>query len=253
MKRLCWIVLVMAGGLWAAPWLRAQAPASRAGKPSDAEASQKAPVPASGANPFPEDTSNVPVMPSKDTPEKPVIAHDGAASAPLPLPGDELDPVPSPDDAPPEAASVPDVDSDSGSSAGFSSSQSGLESLLPPPGEDQPNKRKKQAKPETQKEEASKDIEVGSYYMDQKDWKGALSRFESAMVLDPDNPEIYWGLALANRHLGNLAEARANYEKVALYDPDSRHGKEAIKALKEPEIANGKNAATSHTAEDAAK
>jgi hypothetical protein len=30
---------------------------------------------------------------------------------------------------------------------------------------------------------------------------------------------------------------------VALYDPDSKHGKESVKALKEPEIANAKKAA----------
>jgi hypothetical protein len=52
-------------------------------------------------------------------------------------------------------------------------------------------------------------------------------------------------LAEADRHLGNLADARANYEKVNEYDPDSRHGKDARKALKEPEIANGKNSAPS--------
>ena len=54
-------------------------------------------------------------------------------------------------------------------------------------------------------------------------------------------------MAEANRHLSNLADARANYEKVAEYDPDSRHGKEARKALKEPEIINGKNAAASQS------
>ena len=252
MKRICWIVLVMAGGFWRLRGCGRRRRLPRAGKPSDADASQKPPVPASSANPFPEDTSNVPVMPSKDTPEKQVIAHDGAASAPLPLPGDELDPVRSPDDTPPEAASAPDVDSDSGSSAGQLSHGTG-EPAASTGGRSAQQAEKARAKEPTHKEAASKDIEVGSYYLDQKDWKGALSRFASALVLDPENPEIYWGLALANRHLGNLAEARANYEKVALYDPDSRHGKEAIKALKEPEIANGKNAATSHTAEDAAK
>ncbi len=239
MRRICWIVLVMAGGLLAAPWLPAQTPASAPGKPADA--SQKPPVAPSSANPFPEDTSNVPVMPSKNTPETPNVTHDGAASAPLPLPGDEADPVRSPDDAP-EAASVPDADSGTDSS----SSGAGLESLLPKPEDDQPSKKKKPAAQEpTHQEAASKDIEVGIYYLETKNWKGALSRFSSAFVLDPENPDVYWGLAEANRHLGNLADARANYQKVAEYDPDSRHGKEAIKALKEPEIAKGKNAAAS--------
>ena len=83
---------------------------------------------------------------------------------------------------------------------------------------------------------------MGSYYLDTKNWKGALSRFESALILDPENPDVFWGLAEANRHLGQLADARTNYEKVVDFDPESRHGKDARKALKEPEIANGKNA-----------
>jgi hypothetical protein len=236
------ITLVMACGLLTIPLLLAQTPASAPDKPTDA--SQKPPAAPSSANPFPEDTSTVPVMPSKNTPETPNIAHDGAASAPLPLPGDEADPVRSPDDATPDAAGAPDADSNSDSS----SSQAGLESLLPKPDEDQPGKRKKPTEKEpTHQEAASKDIDIGSYYLDRKNWKAALSRFESAMVLDPENPDVYWGLAEADRHLGNLADARANYEKVAEYDPDSRHGKQAIKALKEPEIANGKNAAVSQS------
>ena len=60
------------------------------------------------------------------------------------------------------------------------------------------------------------------------------------MVLDPDNPDVYWGLAEANRHLGNYAAARTNYLKVMEYDPDSKHAKEAKKALNEPELANAK-------------
>jgi hypothetical protein len=72
MKRIYLIVLVMAGGLLAAPWLLAQTPASEPGKPVDAN--QKPPVPPSSANPFPEDTTTVPVMPSKNTPEQQISA-----------------------------------------------------------------------------------------------------------------------------------------------------------------------------------
>ena len=58
------------------------------------------------------------------------------------------------------------------------------------------------------------------------------------MVLAPENPEVYWGLAESQQHMGDFANARANYEKVIEYDPDSKHAKEAKKALKEPEFAN---------------
>jgi len=62
------------------------------------------------------------------------------------------------------------------------------------------------------------------------------------MVLDPENPDVYWGLAEAEQHMGDLADARAHYEKVLDYDPDGPHGKQARKALKDPEIANAKSA-----------
>lgn len=112
--------------------------------------------------------------------------------------------------------------------------------LKPPPDTGKPGKGNKNdadanaPHPEGPKEDES----VGSYYLDQKNWKAALSRFESALVLDPENPDVYWGLGEAERHLGNYANAKAHYMKLVEYDPDSKHGKEAKKLLKEPELAN---------------
>ena len=83
---------------------------------------------------------------------------------------------------------------------------------------------------------------MGKYYLDQKNWRAAQSRFQSALVLAPEDPEVYWGLAESARHLGNFPDARANYEKVIEYDPDSRHAKEAKKALEDPKIENAKAA-----------
>jgi TolA-binding protein len=62
------------------------------------------------------------------------------------------------------------------------------------------------------------------------------------VVLDPENPEVYWGLGEAQRHLGKFAEARASYQKLVEYDPDCKHAKEAKKILKEPEMANAPTA-----------
>ena len=92
-------------------------------------------------------------------------------------------------------------------------------------------------------ETAAEDEKVGEYYLDQKNWKAALSRYESAVVLDPENPEVYWGLGEAQRHLGHLAEARGSYKKLVDYDPDSKHGKEAQKLLNGPELANAAGSA----------
>ena len=90
--------------------------------------------------------------------------------------------------------------------------------------------------------------------MDNKDWKGALSRFESALVLDPENRRFIgvWQRRAASGRFSGMR--RANYQKVAIdYDPGSRHGKDAIKALREPEIANAKKPADGRAAAGTAK
>lgn len=179
-------------------------------------------------------------MPSKDAPALPPGTYSDEDNAidskRLALPLTDFDPVRSPDDAATESESAQELESSS-------SSRAGLDKLVPGPDDDDQSqgKHKKQAaKPPEHVETSAEDIEVGKYYLQTKNWKAALSRFESAMVLAPDEPDVYWGLAESERNLGHFAEARGYYQKVAEYDPDSKHGKEAIKDLKEPEIANAK-------------
>lgn len=239
MKQGLLIVVLVTGCLMTAARVCAQA---AAGQNTPANSGQKPAVtpPKQEANPFPENTSNVPVMPSKGTPALPPGTYGGeggADSGRMALPGDDVDPVRSPDDPVPAA--------DTGSQQDSSSSQAGMDKVLQGVDDDnQPQGKKKKvaAKEPEHQETSSEDLQVGQYYLETKNWKAALSRFESAMVLAPDEPEVYWGLAESERHLGNLTEARGYYQKVAEYDPDSKHGREAIKALKEPEIANAKAA-----------
>jgi tetratricopeptide (TPR) repeat protein len=174
-------------------------------------------------------------MPSKGDVALPEGTDRGETYTRNPLPSEDSDPVRSPDDP---------STSDSGQAQEFSSSQQGMDRLLPSPDDDRTDKKGTlTAKQPTHQEAASNDIDVGNYYVRTKNWRAALSRFQSAMVLDPDNPEVFWGLAETERHLGDLADARTHYQKVVDYDPDSRHGKDARKALKDPEIANAQSAA----------
>jgi cytochrome c-type biogenesis protein CcmH/NrfG len=144
--------------------------------------------------------------------------------------------VRSPEDPGPESGSAQEQES--------SSSLAGMDKLLPKPDDDQPNGRRKLAvKEPTHQESAAGDVDVGKYYLQTRNWRAARSRFESALVLDPENPEVYWGLAESERRLGNFAEARAHYLKLLDYDPEGPHGKEARKALEDPQIANAKSAA----------
>lgn len=178
-------------------------------------------------NPFPGSTTNVPILPSGPPGNVPESANvpETHRSA---FPPEDQDPVASPDEN----------TADSGEVQGFSSSQSGVDDILPPPGP--PEGKNNQGIVTTHQESPANDISVGDYYMSVKNWRAALSRFQSALVLEPDNPDVYWGLAESERHTGDFALAREHYLKVLEYDPGSKHAKEAKKALKAPEIANAK-------------
>jgi hypothetical protein len=249
-KKMIWgytVTLVLAGCLSAAAQTPAQTPAPAPTDPSSQskpattpQAPQQKPQapgqtapavsPPANSNAFPDDTSNVPVVSTNPAAADRVANGDEGRS--MALPGADYDPVRSPDDA----AEPEDV-----TGANSSSSSSGMDKLLPASGGDVPDrKRKLGSKEPTHVEAATEDISVGEYYLERKNWRAALSRFESAMVLAPDNPDVFWGLAEADRHLGDFAAARKYYQTVVDYDPDSRHGKDARKALKEPEIANAK-------------
>jgi tetratricopeptide (TPR) repeat protein len=232
--------------LVAAPWLSAQNSNGGSGQSKPAASSQSAPAqPPSrtkqqnNQNPFPEDTSSVPVMPSRDSSGSLPVPDD--ESTRIPMPAADFDPVRTPE----EAGNAAEAGEQK-----YSSSTAGMSDLMLGPNDDatQPGRKRRtdsesEIEPEHH-ESAKEDENVGSYYLDNKDFKGALSRFESALVLDPDNPDVYWGLAECQRHLGDFAEARANYMKVMEYDPGSRHAKDARKALEDPEFANAKPASS---------
>jgi hypothetical protein len=237
------VALILACSLAVAgPRLSAQTPAGGNSNSSQKKPASSQPAPPSNSNQFPEDESTVPVLPSNNSPNLPPGNFDGSVNGRAVLPAGDVDPVQSPDDS----AAAGGTDTVSGSGSSSSSSLNGMGSLMPGPDDEQPGRggRKQDGIAPEHHETAAEDENVGKYYLDNKDWRAALSRFQSAMVLDPDNPDVYWGLAESNRRLGNYADARSNYLKVIEYDPDSRHAKEAKKALEEPELANAKQSPT---------
>ena len=212
-------------------------PAGAAGQQQSPPA-QFPPKPAD-TNPFPEDTNSVPVLPTA----RPAAELPPTEAAPLAahVEASDSDPVRSPDEPVGEPASGSDRD--------FSSSSAGLERVGPPAEPDTPAGRhgKKQKTDQPEHVETAQEHEnVGAYYLSIKNWRAALSRFQSALVLDPENPNVYWGLAEAQRHLGDLPHARENYGKVMEYDPDSKHAKESKKLLAGPEMAHAGTPPASH-------
>jgi tetratricopeptide (TPR) repeat protein len=229
MRRVIQIGVVLGCCLSTAAVLGGQSvPSSNSQENKPPASSQQAPAQKpKDSNPFPEDTSNIPVVPTTAGPNAappPPSAPDSGVTSLL---HEDTDPIKSPDD--PVAGS--------GSDSGFSSSLQGANDVRIPDEPEKPKRRQK-LEPPPHQETAKDDESVGAYYLDQKNWKAALSRFQSALVLDPENPDVYWGMAEAQRQLGEFASSKANYLKVMEYDPDSKHGKEAKKFLKQPEIAN---------------
>ena len=230
MKLTTHIALTVGCGLLSAVGLLAQAaPPTQQQKPPSQQPAQKP----ADSNPFPDDTTNVPVVPTTAEP----AAAPRAASAPennraetTSLLNNDNDPVHSPDDP---------VDTGSTGADGFSSSLVGSGDVNIPD-EDRPDKhRRGQPQPVVHQVTAKENEDVGTFELGRKNYKAALSRFQSALVTDSENPDVYWGIAEAQRGLGNFADAKANYQKVVDYeDPESKHSKEAKKLLKSPQLAN---------------
>ena len=222
------IALGLGCGLIAAAALHAQsAPPPQKPGPSQQQPAQKPPA---ESNPFPEDTNSVPVVPlSEGTAPAPAApaTERGESAGTTSLLHDDTDPAHSPDDPQPGASG----------SDGFSSSLNGSNDVNIPD-EPRPGKHGKNGdEPLVHQVTAKEDEDVAAFELGRKNWRAALSRYQSALITDTENPDVYWGLAEAQRNLGDYAHAKANYQKVMEYDPDSKHSKEAKKWLKEPEFA----------------
>jgi tetratricopeptide (TPR) repeat protein len=228
MRSKIYIALAVGCGLTMTVGARAQSkPAPVQKPPAQQQPPQKPPA---DANPFPEDTTSVPVVPTTAEPA-PVPAtppaSEGAATTGL-LKND-TDPVHSPDDPA----------TDGSNAEGFSSSLAGTGDVNIPDEERRDKHGRVQQQPAVHQETAKEDESVGEFELNRKNWRAALSRYQSALVNDPENPDVYWGIAEAQRGLGNYAEAKANYQKVVDYDdPESKHSKEAKKLLKSAQLAN---------------
>lgn len=80
---------------------------------------------------------------------------------------------------------------------------------------------------------AKKDANIGDYYMESGNWKGAHERFLEANRSDPGNAEAVFGLAESARHLHLDDEALRNYRLYLSALPNGPHAKEIHKALKQ--------------------
>lgn len=257
-KRLCLVLLLCGGALVQAqssgqqsnpfPDETQQTTKQNASQANPAPAAQKpgssAPTTNSGGteqNPFPGEDANAPVIP---------VGPEGANAAPkhaTPSPTvSDIDPNGDPVRMPEwnDEVSDPAVEEASQeASRGFSSSNTGMQdwstSDTPATRRGKHRKGQQEAVEQTPAQRLQEDLSVGSFYMDQKNWVAAESRFAEAFQMNPEEPKALWGLAVAEQHLQEYAKARQHYELYLSYGMDGREAREARKALKEMPQTNG--------------
>jgi len=81
---------------------------------------------------------------------------------------------------------------------------------------------------------AAKDVEVGQYYLKQKNYRAALERFNDALLYKPKDAEATIGLAQTQDKLGLSTPAYENYRvylEILPSGPMAKQAQEAIKRL----------------------
>lgn len=99
---------------------------------------------------------------------------------------------------------------------------------------------------------AAKDVEVGEFYLKQKNYRAALERFNDALLYKPNDAEATFGLAVTQEKLDLFAKARASYSKYLELLPEGPKAKECRDALKRLESRGATATATDEAAKKAA-
>lgn len=224
-----------------APASKPNAPATTAPKsfPFPGETQEQAPNPSSVSTPSQSPNNGPTNAPQSSTP----APADAPAGSRFPFPGEQDKPASSSSSSSPlgDAGSSGSGSSSSSSSDEdpFGDSNSGL-----PAGDDDPaakaaakrraeKRRLAGSKPQTQDEREAEDLQVGSFYMDGENYRGAYLRAKDAVTYGSDDPEAHFLLAESARKLGKLDEALAEYRKCLTLDPIPKTKKAAEKAIKE--------------------
>lgn len=79
--------------------------------------------------------------------------------------------------------------------------------------------------------ESERNVRVGNFYFNKKDYRGALSRYERATKFNPSSAEAFFKVGEAEEKLKNTSAARLAYQKVLDLAPESKLGHEAKKKL----------------------
>lgn len=209
------------------------APASTSTTPGADKATQ---------NPFPGTGANAPIIPVE--PDNSVEAPEHATPSPTVSDIDpDGDPVRTPEWSDPATDPATAAQTQDAAS-GYSSSTAGEQDWNTPDPEPNTSGGGKHHRgrgrqqddsdvEQTPDQRMKEDLNVGSFYLDQRNWIAARARFAEAFQMNPEETKALWGLAISEQHLQKFAEARQHFELYLSYGMDGREAKEARKALKE--------------------
>lgn len=82
---------------------------------------------------------------------------------------------------------------------------------------------------------AEKDLEVGNYYLKQKNYRAALERFRDALLYKPNDAEATYALAVTQEKLDLFSEAYKAYSKYLEILPHGPMAKESEEGMKRME------------------
>ena len=197
-------------------------------------------------NPFPGTGANAPIIPvgpDSASPDNasptPLHATDSPTVADIDPNGDPMRSPEWPDESPDPAT----ASAQQNAASGFSSSTSGVQDWNAATDDATPasrGRKHRRGQPQddavavqTPDQRMKEDLNVGSFYLDQKNWLAAESRFAEAFQINPEETRALWGLAVSEQHLQEYAKARQHFELYLSYGMDGREAKAARKAIKE--------------------
>ena len=100
---------------------------------------------------------------------------------------------------------------------------------------------------------AQKDIEIGNYYLNRKNYRAALERFQDALLYKPNDAEATYGLAVAQEKMELFSLAYNNYSKYLEILPEGPRARQSEEGMKRMEGRLPPEFAKSHTGRMAAE
>jgi tetratricopeptide (TPR) repeat protein len=88
---------------------------------------------------------------------------------------------------------------------------------------------------------AAKDVEVGNWYLKQKNYRAALDRFHDALLYKPKDAEATFGLAVTQEKLDLLLQSYQNYKEYLALLPEGPMAKDSHDGVARLEPRIGKN------------